>query len=234
MKNKLNEINAFTLVELAIVLIIIGLITGGVFGVRSLIEGARTQSIIKEFNEIETAINVFYLEYDALPGDMSDASQYWPGVQDGNNNRLVEWSDGEYHLAWRHLYYSEIYIPSCKTCTGKVVLTTSIGSRSPRSKSSYEHGWSITANTNDNNPTDDTNYLSLATNANNTTLSRGFLPMYAREIDRKMDDGEALQGDFTGYYRWGNCHNGIYPNLSGYNLTTEIKNCGLFKKLNIQ
>ena len=74
---KLNHNSAFTLIELAIVIVIIGLIVGGVLGANSLIETAKKQKIISQLREFKTAINAFYLEYDAIPGDLPNSTDYF-------------------------------------------------------------------------------------------------------------------------------------------------------------
>lgn len=60
----------FSLVELAIVLIIIGLIVGGVLKGQDLIESARVNSINTQLNEIRVASSTFFTRYDAMPGDL--------------------------------------------------------------------------------------------------------------------------------------------------------------------
>ena len=70
----------FTLVELSIVIVIIGLIVGGVTAGQSLVEAAKMQSQISELRKYEVAFNIFKLEYDAIPGDFSQASDYWGGL----------------------------------------------------------------------------------------------------------------------------------------------------------
>jgi len=95
---------AFTLIELSIVLIIISLIVGGVVSGKSLIRSAELRSIISEYNTYQTAYNNFLIQYDAIPGDMVNASEYWPGVAlDGNgNNKNYVWGP-EGIDAWHHL-----------------------------------------------------------------------------------------------------------------------------------
>jgi prepilin-type N-terminal cleavage/methylation domain-containing protein len=67
----------FTLVELAIVLVIIGLVIGGVLVGRDMISQAEAQRVITELDHLKAAVNTFKLKYDALPGDMVNASSYW-------------------------------------------------------------------------------------------------------------------------------------------------------------
>ncbi len=59
----------FTLIELAIVLIIIGLILGMVFKSRQLIDSAKVKSLAAQYNKIIAAVNTFYDRYGFYPGD---------------------------------------------------------------------------------------------------------------------------------------------------------------------
>jgi len=74
----INPRSAFTLVELAIVLVIIGLIVGGVLVGQDLIQAARLRGIITEFEQYKTSVFVFKNKYDGYPGDLirNKASQY--------------------------------------------------------------------------------------------------------------------------------------------------------------
>ena len=59
----------FTLVEMAIVLIVIGIILGMVFKGRQLIDGAKVKSLQSNYTKIEAAVNTFYDRYGYYPGD---------------------------------------------------------------------------------------------------------------------------------------------------------------------
>lgn len=67
----------FTLIELSIVLVIIGLIIGGVLLGQNLIRASEIRSVIKDVEMFQTAINSFRLKYNAVPGDMIDAESIW-------------------------------------------------------------------------------------------------------------------------------------------------------------
>jgi prepilin-type N-terminal cleavage/methylation domain-containing protein len=69
--------NGFSLVELSVVLVILGLLTGGILTGQSLIRAAELRSIPAEFQEYEAAIKTFEGKYFALPGDMNNATQFW-------------------------------------------------------------------------------------------------------------------------------------------------------------
>lgn len=60
----------FTLVELAIVMIIIGLLIGGILKGQELIANARLASTISSIKGFDVALNTFRDKYDAMPGDM--------------------------------------------------------------------------------------------------------------------------------------------------------------------
>lgn len=63
----------FTLVEIAVVLVIIGLIMGGVFKGQALVDSARVRSISNEINGIRTAWISFQERYRSIPGDFPKA-----------------------------------------------------------------------------------------------------------------------------------------------------------------
>lgn len=78
MPSRLNQNRrAFTLVEMAIVIVIIGLLAGAVLAGRSLIRGAEMRDIISEFQRYQRAIGGFREKYYALPGDMANAVSFW-------------------------------------------------------------------------------------------------------------------------------------------------------------
>jgi len=74
---KHNRHDGFTLIELSIVLVIIGLIVGGVLTGRSLIRAAELRSIITDEQRYVTAVNTFRTKYNEIPGDMADATNFW-------------------------------------------------------------------------------------------------------------------------------------------------------------
>jgi prepilin-type N-terminal cleavage/methylation domain-containing protein len=73
----------FTLVEIAIVLVVIGLVVGGILVGRDLIRAAELRSVISDVEKYKAAVNTFRLKFNALPGDMLDATTYW-GAADPN------------------------------------------------------------------------------------------------------------------------------------------------------
>lgn len=91
----------FTLIELAIVMIIVGIITAGVFKGKDLIEEARLQSTLSEFNRIKMLLIQYREQFGQWPGNDSRANQYFQGAQNGNGRGLIQ--DRESAQVWVHL-----------------------------------------------------------------------------------------------------------------------------------
>jgi len=68
----------FTLVELSVVLVIIGLIVGAILVGRDMIKAAELRSNISQFEKVKAAVYVFRDKYNAFPGDIVNASNFWP------------------------------------------------------------------------------------------------------------------------------------------------------------
>lgn len=116
----------FSLVELSIVLVILGLLTGGILAGQSLIRAAELRSVNTEYQRYLTAIHTFRDRYMALPGDFMNATKFWnrqfnathcftgssatvttPGTCDGNGDGSVDIFaydvSGEELQAWRQM-----------------------------------------------------------------------------------------------------------------------------------
>lgn len=77
---------AFSLVELSIVLVILGLLVGGILAGQSLIRAAELRAVSTEFSRYKTAISAFRDKYFFLPGDISNATSFWSaGTCPGTN-----------------------------------------------------------------------------------------------------------------------------------------------------
>ena len=73
----------FTLVEIAIVLVIIGLLLGGVLKGQELIENSKTKSIVNDMKAVQAAYNGYIDRYKSLPGDEAAATMTargWAGT----------------------------------------------------------------------------------------------------------------------------------------------------------
>lgn len=73
----------FTLVEIAIVLVIIGLLLGGVLKGQELIENSKIKSVVADMKAIQAAYNGYVDRYKAVPGDETAAvmtARGWTGT----------------------------------------------------------------------------------------------------------------------------------------------------------
>jgi len=85
--------SAFSLIELSIVLIIIGLLIAGITGGASLIKSSELRSVISEAKSYQVAVNSFYAQYDSYPGDTDIAVGSNSGFV-GNRNNQIQYAIG--------------------------------------------------------------------------------------------------------------------------------------------
>ncbi len=102
----------FTLLEMAIVIMIIALIIGGITLAQDMIRRAQIQTAIGESQRYIQVIHDFHDKYSALPGDFGGASTLWTNlcnyVDDGDGNGKITTIDDdttyfEQFIAWNHL-----------------------------------------------------------------------------------------------------------------------------------
>jgi len=83
--------SAFSLIELSIVLIIIGLLIAGITGGASLIKSSELRSVMSEAKSYQVAVNSFYTQYDSYPGD-TDISVGNNSSVTGNRNNQIQYA----------------------------------------------------------------------------------------------------------------------------------------------
>lgn len=114
--------SGFTLVEIAIVLVIIGLILGGVLQGQTMIENARYKSFAKEMDSYRAAFHSFQDMYGTIPGDILNTAALDAAATAGNGGGTIGggWCDAntdESCLVWSHLRYANL-IPGDPTLNG--------------------------------------------------------------------------------------------------------------------
>lgn len=117
---------AFTLVELAVVIVIIGFIIGGVLVGKSMIRSSQVLALTADIQKFKSAIDMFQKKYNALPGDMFNAQNYWGAAANctsdqttlatcnGDGDGKIESNaasgaiGNENFLLWKHLANAEL------------------------------------------------------------------------------------------------------------------------------
>src|SRR5512140_628006 len=82
----------FTLVEIAIVLVIIGLLLGGILKGQEMITQAKIKNVVADFSGISAAYYGYQDRYRAIPGDDPNATTRWttaPAAIAGDGNGIV-------------------------------------------------------------------------------------------------------------------------------------------------
>ena len=181
----------FTLIEIAIVLVIIGLLLGGVLKGQELITGARVRNLISQQDGIKAAFFGFQDRFRALPGDYASAATNINNVsQNGNGNGRIEPNavapafTHEELLAWNHLTAAGFLNGSFTVTSGDTTATDANNPKNPYSvyiQIIYDQNWGVTGNT--------------IQKHNLKTGSQVPVEIIA-EVDRKIDDGLPFAGGF--------------------------------------
>jgi prepilin-type N-terminal cleavage/methylation domain-containing protein len=139
-----NNSKGFTLVEVAIVLVIVGLIVGAVVSGEQLISGAQTNRAVAQVQGVTAAYLTYVDRYRAIPGDDPQASTLWPGAKNGNGDGLisgpldaappddpstllVNGTEGENLNFWWHLRLAGLINGSTDSANPAVPITNAFG-----------------------------------------------------------------------------------------------------------
>jgi prepilin-type N-terminal cleavage/methylation domain-containing protein len=219
----------FSLVELSIVLVILGLLVGGVLTGKSLIRAAELRSVTTEMQNYQSAVQIFEDKYKELPGDMTNATELWgaadptpatclttvgTGTQtcDGNGDGYYGFpSDGfqrgEMFMFWQHLANAQLISGSYNGMAGSNFAQSIINTNVPASKMSSA-GWSFIDLGSAGHPDlYDLYYNRVLAFGGQTTDYFTHAPIIspdeAWKIDTKIDDGLPAKGLVIAIY-WNN------------------------------
>ncbi len=238
-----NHEHAFTLVELAIILVILGLLVGGVLVGSTLIRGGELRAVTSEYQRYTTAMTGFKDKYFALPGDMTNATSVWGTDADGcpGTNAAITYSaatcngdgDGTFDVnastsnedfrAWQQLANAGFIEGSYSGVANSVTAThayAKIGTNVPRSKLSAA-GWSIY----NLSIIDVTSVIYFESTYNNVFLFGGEVatnmtinPIIKAEdaynIDTKLDDAKPGSGNVLVLESQSDCHDAGTSNIA--------------------
>ena len=217
MQNR-NHKAGFTLVELSVVILIIGLIIGGIFTGQSLLRASKLQAIISDYERFNTAVNGFYLKYSALPGDMRNAQTIWGAAADcssaqtsaatcnGNGNGTLEnWVTAgavgnELFLFWKHLANAGFIQGSFSGVTGGSNEYSATANNTPGGKfngSLWNVGWwsPLSGETWAFDGIYDHLFIFGLETVNNNPASSVITPAEMWAMDTKIDDGKPGTGN---------------------------------------
>lgn len=198
----------FTLVELAIVMIIIGVLIAGVLKGQELIDNSKVTATVAQIKGIDAALNTFKDQYNAMPGDMLNPGGRLPGctaapcTTAGDGNGVLASAPGAAPAAgeaanfWTHLAAANLITGVLANPTG-----FSFGNQFPTSQLAggytvgYSNAGTLTGIVSTVAPRGG-HYL-VVTNSTSAPVSSTTAPLLASQvarIDRKMDDGAPNSG----------------------------------------
>ena len=201
---------AFSLVELSIVLVILGLLVGGILAGQSLIRAAELRSVSGDLSKYQTALHAFRDRFFGLPGDITNATAFWgkdnavcsghtgttatPGTCNGDANGKIA-SSPESARAWQQLAMAGL-IEGTYPGTGGLA-TAGVMPRARLANGAYNlYAADATGNS---AITDSNRYIVGAYNSGGGTTSSALLkPEELWNIDTKMDDGSIIGGAMRG------------------------------------
>ena len=189
-----SQQSGFTLVEIAIVLVIIGLLLGGILKGQELINSAKVKNLANDFRTIPTYIYAYQDKYKNLPGDDNAVATHLgaSGTQAtvgsvGNgvieNDPLSTTATHESFLFWQHVRLANL--ASGPTATGdadyrpKNAVGGFIGIASLVNTGAMQNA-----------------KINLPTTMNGTyqICSESILGKFAKQLDTQMDDGNTQTG----------------------------------------
>lgn len=189
--------SGFTLIELAIVLVIIGLLLGGVLKGQELINSAKVKNMASDFRNIQVYVYGYQDKFHALPGDDGSVANHvtngTPAANGTQNNGIIEgpWNTvdnkDESCVFWQHVRLAGL-APGSTT-----VDCAANNTYQPRNADGGLIGiQSVTGFT---------SIISNAAGTANTGMSgayvvcsTGVLGKYAKQLDTTLDDGETDTG----------------------------------------
>lgn len=178
----------FTLLELALVLVVVGLILGGVMKGQALIDTARVRSLMTDVNGIRSAWYSFQERYRSLPGDFPNAPiQIDSAAVPGNGNGRID--DGQERASvWQQLALAGFIsgnFNGLQASTGTAHDVDCADDTCPRNPYNGYYKISFSTQAQD------------ATGPANEFFTGGQIPVnILAQVDSRLDDGKAASGRF--------------------------------------
>jgi prepilin-type N-terminal cleavage/methylation domain-containing protein len=239
----------FTLVELAIVMIIIGLLIAGVLKGQELIGNARVTSTVAQIKAIDAAVSTFKDTYQGMPGDLANASTRLPGCTavpcDGSGNGDGQLdanaAPGSIPGVESTAFFPQLAVANLLTGLVPAAGATAWGGNFPAAKidgAGFTAGTTATPSATLTGAgavgaigTNAGLFLALSSTPTIAATGDAVKPTAAGRIDSKLDDGVPAAGDVLGIGSTGsgvtNCASDA-TSTGVYNGTTNSATCGMF------
>jgi prepilin-type N-terminal cleavage/methylation domain-containing protein len=237
-ENKSVKNKGFTLVELAIVIVIIGLLVGGVLQGQELIKQSQIRKLVTDIQSYDTALNIFRSKFNCIPGDCANATRFFPTSVNGDGNQYIYYigpsSDSESRRAWHQLALSGIIKGSYSIATETPKANINTPTAPCCGNAVYVARETEVFNTQKIN--------GLEIGGESTSVFAASFPRFdvdfSRQVDLKIDDGVANRGILFAMDGEGvvaNSCSAPFFTIGGadYNTSSSGINCRLTYKLSI-
>jgi type II secretory pathway pseudopilin PulG len=227
--------DGFTLVEMAIIIIIVGVVLGATLVGKDLMHNAQLSSLLTSAQNYKSAALTFRQQYKYLPGDMGNADNFFSGSTNGNGDNQITTStpvaDDVYESlnAWHQLSAANIIDEAYpdSTASGVDPDAAIAGKDVPTSQLSGTGFWFLYHAQDATTQRLGGNFLKIGTanSADGTDLIGSLSPLEAAVIDEKIDDGFAKTGAVFGENGSGSTD---CISSNEYNATSKVKSCQLW------
>ncbi|MAR56625.1 MAG: hypothetical protein CMM93_05525 [Rickettsiales bacterium] len=241
--------SGFSLVELSIVLVILGLLVGGILTGQALMRAAEIRKIATSSERINSGAHAFRDKYLGLPGDLKNATQFWGAIHgtqstciataspdnkatcngdgDGYVNKSMAYSDTGYerYHYWLHLANAGLIEGSYTGLTATTgAFGPATGVNQPETGVSNSSWYAASVNVDARNNAHPNYFARQYAYAMQLGLSANgqkiLLPEEAWNIDSKLDDGSPVTGRVFSYKTTGTWH----PNCTTSDTVTATYN----------
>lgn len=227
----------FTLLELAIVVMVIGLIIGGIVTMRDMSRAAEMNAIAMKIAQYEEAATSFKEIYGYWPGDMPNAEDYWSTATNGDGDDEIQLDSGAPHQEawdfWLQLGGSGLINGTYTGLPGSIGYADAVANENAPAAPISGHVWAVSYS--DAVATADTfsyvfgnHFVFGMEGSDGWPSAASFTPQESYQLDKKIDDGKPAKGRLRAF-KWANCTEATARTEldTDYDLSNTEKVCAL-------